>query len=111
MKIKFDNIKRSFVHVFGGSVLTENFFLKNMKFILVIVVIMLIFISHRYTVLQKMSDVERLQRELKDAKYESLTISSKLTEASRQAQIERRVQDAGLELKVANEPVYRIKKK
>ena len=111
MKIKFDNIKRSFVHVFGGSVLTENFFLKNMKFIIVVVVIMLIFISHRYAVLQKMSDVERLQRELKDAKYESLTISSKLTEASRQAEIEKRVLESGLELQVANEPVYRIKKK
>ena len=110
MKIKFDNIRKSFVHVFGGSVLTENFFLKNMKFIIVVVVIIFIFISHRYTVLQKMSDVERLQRELKDAKYESLTFSSSLTEASRQGQIEKRVQEAGLELQVTNEPVYRIKK-
>lgn len=110
MKIKLAGIKKSFVHIFGGSVLTENFFLKNMRFILIIVAIMLFFISHRYTVLQKMSDIERLQRELKDAKYESLTISSKLTEASRQAQIERRVQEAGLDLQVADEPVYRIKK-
>lgn len=110
MKMKLDNIRKSFVHIFGGSVLTENFFLRNMKFIIIVVVIMLFFISHRYTVLQKMSDIERLQRELKDAKYESLTISSKLTEASRQTQIERRVQDAGLELHVADEPVYRIKK-
>lgn len=111
MKIKFDNIKRSFVHVFGGSVLTENFFLKNMKFIIAVVIVMLVFISHRYAVLQKMSDVERLQRELKDAKYESLTISSKLTEASRQTEIEKRVLESGLELQVANEPVYKIKKK
>lgn len=99
------------MHVFGGSVLTENFFLRNMRFIIVVVVIMLIFISHRYAVLQKMSDIERLQRELKDAKYESLTISSNLTEASRQAEIEKKVQESGLELQVANEPVYRIKKK
>lgn len=111
MKIKFDNIRRSFVHVFGGSVLTENFFLKNMRFILIVVVIIFVFISHRYTVLQRMSEIERLQRELKDVKYESLTISSSLTEASRQAQIERKVQEAGLELKITNEPVYRIERK
>jgi len=110
MKFKFDNIRKSFVHVFGGSVLTENFFLKNMRFIIVIVLVMLLFIGHRYTVLQRMSEIERLEQELKDAKYESLTISSRLTEAGRQGEIERRVEEAGLELKVTNEPVYYINK-
>ena len=108
MKFKFDNIRKSFVHVFGGSVLTENFFLRNMRFILLIVMVMILFISHGYTVLQRMSDIERLQQELKDAKYESLTISSELTEASRQGEIERKVEEAGLEIKVTNEPVYYI---
>ena len=108
MRFKFDNIRKSFVHVFGGSVLTEDFFLRNMRFILVLVVVIILFISHRYTMLQGMSDVERLQRELKDVKYEALTISSSLTEAIRQGEIERRVEEAGLELKVSNEPVYFI---
>ena len=110
MKIKFDNIRKSVVHVFGGSVLTEDFFLRNMRFILVIVLIMFLFISHRYTVLQRMSEIESLERVLKDAKYESLTISSRLTEASRQGEVERRVAEAGLELRVTNEPVYYIGK-
>jgi len=108
MKFKFDNIRKSFVHVFGGSVLTEDFFLRNMRFILVLVVVVILFISHRYTMLQGMSDVERLQQELKDVKYEALTISSSLTEASRQGEIEKRVEEAGLDLKVSNEPVYYI---
>ena len=108
MKFKFDNIRKSFVHVFGGSVLTEDYFLRNMRFILVLVVVVILFISHRYTMLQGMSDVERLQQELKDVKYEALTISSSLTEASRQGEIEKRVEEAGLDLKVSNEPVYYI---
>ncbi len=108
MKFKFDNIRKSFVHVFGGSVLTEDFFLRNMRFILLLVVVVILFISHRYTMLQGMSDVERLQQELKDVKYEALTISSSLTEASRQGEIEKRVEEAGLDLKVSNEPVYYI---
>ncbi len=108
MRFKFDNIRKSFVHVFGGSVLTEDFFLRNMRFILVLVLVMILFISHRYTVLQGMSDVERLQQKLKDVKYEALTISSSLTEASRQGEIEKRVEEAGLDLKVSNEPVYYI---
>lgn len=108
MKLKFENIRKSFVHIFGGSVLTEDFFLRNMRFILALVMVMILFISHRYTMLQSMSDIERLQQKLKDVKYESLTISSSLTEASRQGEIERRVDEAGLELIVTNEPVYYI---
>lgn len=110
MKFKFENIRKSFVHVFGGSVLTENFLLQNMRFILISVLVMILFISHRYTVLEKMSEIERLHQVLKDAKYESLTISSSLTEASRQGEIERRVEEAGLDLRVTNEPVYHIGK-
>lgn len=97
------------MHVFGGSVLTENFFLRNMRFILMLVLVMILFISHRYTVLQGMSDIERLQQQLKDVKYEALTISSSLTEASRQGEIERRIEEAGLDLKISNEPIYFIK--
>lgn len=108
MKFKFENIRKSFVHIFGGSVLTEDFFLRNMRFILTLVMVMILFISHRYTMLQSMSDIESLQQKLKDVKYESLTISSSLTEASRQGEIERRVQEAGLDLIVTNEPVYYI---
>jgi cell division protein FtsL len=91
--------------------LTENYFLKNMRFILVTVLIMILFISHRYSVLERMSEIERLQRVLTDVKYESLTISSNLTEASRQGEIERRVAEAGLDLKITNEPVYYIGKR
>ena len=111
MKVKFDNIRKSFVHVFGGSVLTENYFLKNMWFIVAIVLVMFLFIGHRYKVLQRMSEIERLEQELKDAKYESLTISSSHTEAGRQGEIERRVEEAGLDLEVTREPIYLLNPK
>ncbi len=110
MKVDLNNIRKSFVHVFGGSVLTENFLTKNIAFIIMIVVIMIFFISHRYSVLQKISEIEKLKTELKDAKYESITISSNLTETSRQPQIEKMIEDAGLELKIAAEPAYKIPK-
>jgi hypothetical protein len=72
MKVKIDSVRKSFVHVFGGNVLTENFFVRNLTFIVVLVIIMILFISHRYTVLQRIAEMERLKVELKDAKYESL---------------------------------------
>ena len=101
-------IKKSFFHVFGGNILTEKFIVNNMRFFVALLIIIFVFISHRYTMLQGMSDIERLQQELKDVKYEALTISSSLTEASRQGEIERRVEEAGLELQISNEPVFYI---
>ncbi len=108
--MKFEKIRKSFVRVFGGNILTESFIINNMRFFIVLLIVIFVFISHRYTYLQKMSEIEKLQRELKDAKYESLTISSNLTEASRQTEIEKLIFNYGLEIKISNEPIYYIKK-
>lgn len=108
MKFKFDNIRKSFVHVFGGSVLTEGIFVRNIGFIIALVIVTLLFISQRYTVLHNISEIEQLQSELKDAKYESLEISSELTEAGRQENIEKRILERGLELTIPADPVFRI---
>lgn len=108
--MRISNIKKSFVHVFGGSILTGYFFVKNLAFILMLGVVMFLFTSQRYTVLSRISEMENLKRELKDAKFESLNISSDLTELSRRSQIERMVEGSGLDLEPTNEPVYRIQK-
>ncbi|HOV35518.1 MAG TPA: FtsL-like putative cell division protein [Dysgonamonadaceae bacterium] len=107
--MKLDRIRKSFVHVFGGSVLTEGVFVRNLRFIITLLFIMFIFISYRYSVLRKMAEVESLERQLKDAKYEALSISAELTKASRQSQIEQRIAREGLDLKVSDQPFYVIK--
>lgn len=108
--MSYKKIKKSFIHVFGGNILTEGIIVNNMRFFIVLLMIIFVFISHRYSYLRKMSEIERLQYELRDAKYESLTISSSLTEASRQAEIERLVDEYRLEIKISNEPIYYIEK-
>ncbi len=108
--MRLDKIRKSFIHVFGGNILTEGFIVNNTRFFIVLLIIIFVFISHRYSYLRKMSEIEKLQYELRDAKYESLTISSSLTEASRQTEIEKLVEKYGLEIKISNEPIYYIKK-
>lgn len=108
MKINGKKIRKSFVHIFGGEILTEGFMVNNLRFIILFILMALVFISHSYTVISRIAQIETLENELKDAKYEALTISSQLTEASRQSQIERKVANAGLDLSVTKEPVYII---
>lgn len=110
MRVKLKDIKKNIMHVLGGTILTEDFFLKNTRFMLVVFVIMVLYISNRYSCISKMSEIESLKRELKDVKYESLTISSDLTGVSRQTQVQTLVDQNDLKLKTPSEPAYKIKK-
>lgn len=79
-----------------------------MPFVIAIVALMITFTAYRYNVLQKLATIDRLNHELQDARLESLAISSQLTRAGRQEEIERRVHEAGLDLQVTKEPVFYI---
>lgn len=96
------------MHVLSGTILTEDFFLKNTRFMLVVFVIMVFYISNRYSCISKLAEIESLKRELKDAKFESLTISSELTSLSRQAQVRSLVERNGLDLDFPSDPSYKV---
>jgi cell division protein FtsL len=110
MKIHLSDIGKQVMHVLGGGILTEGFFLKNAGFILLVFVIVALSISNRYSCLSKMNEIQTLQRELKDAKYESLVISTELTSVSRQTQIQALVEKNGIDLNVSKQPAYEIER-
>lgn len=107
--MQFKDVKKKIMHVLSGTILTEDFFLKNTRFMLVIFIIMVFYISNRYSCISKQAEIESLKNELKDAKYESLTISSELTGISRQAQVNTLLERNGLSLEVPVEPLYKVK--
>jgi hypothetical protein len=51
-----------------------------------------------------------LQHELKDAKFESLTIAAQLMGVSRESKVESLIQQNGVDLQQTKEPIYKIKK-
>ncbi len=108
MAKKVKGFKNNFMHIIGGTVLTEDIFLKNTRFIATICIIIVLYISNRYSCIEKMAEIESLQRELKDAKYESNTISVELVSVSREAKVKELVNKHGLQLERAKEPIYRI---
>ena len=66
----------------------EDFIVRHMKLIVLIVGLMFVFISNRYTCLLKLREIDKLQQELKDVKYESLAISGQLIGNNRLSQDE-----------------------
>lgn len=108
--MKAKDIKKRVMYILGGTVLTEDFFWKNARFIITVFIILVFYISNRYSCIEKKAKIESLQHELRDAKYESQSISAKLIGVSRESVVEGLVQKNGVDLQHTKDPIYKIKK-
>ena len=108
MKVSGQNVRKNVMHIISGTFLGSDLFRRNWLFIVVLILIVLAHITHRYICIEKVSRIEKLQKELEDEKYKTLVISSDLTQISRQTQIEKMMKEKGLNLKQLSEPVYKI---
>lgn len=104
------NIKTIKNDILGGEFLAKDIIAKQFKLIVLIVAMAIFYISNRYTCLQKISDINRLKRELTDAKFESLTRSSELMAKSKQSQVQKMISDRGVELEASKTPPYILSK-
>ncbi|MDD4515340.1 FtsL-like putative cell division protein [Massilibacteroides sp.] len=98
----------SLLYILGGGILKEDFIVKHTKMIVLVVVLIFFFIGNRYTCMQKLREIDRLQQQLRDVRFEALSISSELTGNSRQSQIELLIEEQGIELEVAKTPPYEL---
>lgn len=108
--MKPKNIKKNIMYVLGGTVLTEDIIVKNIRFIVIIFAIAAFYISNRFSCIEKRDRIDRLQRELIDAKYESNTIAAELMSVSREMKVNELAQQYGLDLERSKEPAYTLKK-
>ncbi|MDR0749445.1 MAG: hypothetical protein LBF62_07730 [Tannerellaceae bacterium] len=97
-----------FLYILGGEILDWDFFLRHTKMIVLVVILVFFFIGNRYTCMQKLREIDHLQQQLRDLRYEALSISSELTGNSRQSQIESLVEQQGLELEGSKSPPYEL---
>lgn len=98
----------SLLYILGGGILKEDFIVKHTRMIVLIVILLFFFIGNRYTCLQKLKEIDRLQQQLRDVRFEALSISSTLTGQSRQSQVESLVEEQGIELESAKTPPYEL---
>lgn len=95
---------------FGGDILMENFFVKQFRLIMLIVVFLLIFISNRYSMIKKIVLIEDLKKELTDVRYDNQIISTELIKNTRPARIEQMLKERNIELIDPIEPAFEISK-
>ncbi|MDD4922226.1 MAG: FtsL-like putative cell division protein [Bacteroidales bacterium] len=109
-KVKKTSYRAFLNEIFDGSFMTKDALRRNLKLMLLIVACIFVYISNHYAVIMKLSEIDTLQKELTDIKYEALTVSSQLMRESRQSYIREMVKERGLELEDSTKPPYTISK-
>ena len=110
MKPDIKEIKRQAGRILNGSILSEDFFLKNIRFMFLIFIIIILYINNRYNCISEMGEIQTLRKELSEIKYESQTISTELIGISRRSQLQSLVEKNGIGLEISKQPAFEIDK-
>lgn len=108
-KSKEKKTRASWKSIIGGDILATEFFRRQTKLVVLIMLLILFYIHNRYVCQQQMIEIDKLKKELIDIKYEALTRSSELMELSRQSRIEEYIKTRDSQLQTATNPPYLIK--
>ena len=99
----------TFKNILGGDILAHDFMKRQANLLILIVVLTILYIDNRYSSQQEIIEIDKLKKELTDIKYDALTVSSELTEKSRQSKIEEYISTQGTHLETAATPPFLIK--
>ena len=73
--------------ILGGDFLTAQMVRHHIGIIVLIVVFAIVYVAFRYQCQQDMIAIDKMEKELLDAKYKALSSSSTLTERCRESQV------------------------
>ena len=95
--------------ILGGDILNTRIIRQQLWLFVLIVGFTIVYVSNRYSCQKDLIEIDRLQKELKDAKYKALSSSSQLTEKSRESHVLELLQaNKDSTLKIATQPPYII---
>ena len=95
--------------ILGGDILTTQTMRHQIWLFLLITFFVVLYISNRYSCQQDLIEIDKLQKELQDAKYKALSTSSQLTEKSRESRVLELLQaNNDSLLKIPSQPAYII---
>lgn len=95
--------------ILGGDILTADLVRRQIWLILIVFAFTIVYVAFRYQCQQDLIQMDKLETELKDAKYKALSSSSTLTERCRESQVlELLKNNNDSSLHIADQPPYII---
>lgn len=95
--------------ILGGDILYTSFVRRQIWLFMLIGAFLIVYIGSRYSCQQDLTQIDKLQVKLKDAKYKALSSTSQLTEISRESNvIDLLKNNKDSVLKIPSAPPYKI---
>ncbi len=91
-----------------GRLLSTDFFRRHWLLVLGVVVMLMIYITNRYTCQTQMETIQRLERELEVAKTERIREKSTYMSRIRESKMQQKVDSLRLGLTVQDRPPFRL---
>ena len=92
----------------NGEKLRSSKVRKQYKLIGLILVLIFVYITAGYRAMEQQHRLSDLRKEVRDKKFEYLTISSQLVNETRQSRVAKQLEERGSKLKPNKEPAIRI---
>lgn len=93
----------------NGDILRSGWLRKQYKLLALIAVLVFVYILGGYNSMQQHHRLSDLKNEVRDAKFEYLTISAKRAEMTRQSQIVRALNEHGSPLRENRKPAVEVR--
>jgi hypothetical protein len=111
-KKRSQRVARSVTGVITGSFLTRENVVRQLPFLIFIVILALVYISNSYSAEKLAMTIESVKKENEVLRYEHILMKSKLMDYSRQPEIARKLKDLGVkESIVPPQKIYTNRKK
>ncbi len=95
--------------IIGGEMLQTGVMRKNVGLMAVVGLFLFVSVTNRYSVQEKLKEINRLEAKLKDAKYRALSTGSKYTEKTRLSFVLQALRNSKDSiLKIPDQPPYKI---
>lgn len=95
--------------IIGGEMLQTGVMRKNVGLMAVVGLFLFVSVTNRYSVQEKLKEINRLEMKLKDAKYRALSTGSKYTEKTRLSFVLQALRNSKDSiLKIPDQPPYKI---
>ncbi len=105
---KPESKRGSFKDFIDGSVLTRDFVLKQLPFIIFLSILAIFYIGNRYHAEKLFRKSGQLQSELRELRAEAITVSADLMHMSRQSEVLKLLKKNDLDLVESLEPPHKI---
>ena len=94
----------------AGKMLVDQGLKRNIKFIVFLMVIGIVYIANGYHMEKLYMEKVALEKEVDELRFESITTASELMRLSVQSEVEKRIREAGLDLVQSRVPPVKIVK-